>query len=126
MPASDPPPDVDHTLIDFPSDRITLGQMRKREPNLFERASLEVESPAQAEGHSLYSIELRLAERAFAAAAGHPLEEGSFDREWYLEVLDDAYQRYGLSSGTHETRELVRAFEAKAAEQAKQHRNRGR
>ncbi len=93
--------------------------MRKYEPHLFTGDRIQGESGAHAEGHSVYWIELLLAQRAFAAAAGLPDGESKLGREWLMELLNEAYLRYGVSSGFHETRELVREFEAAAADQAK-------
>jgi len=118
MPPTDPALVVDHERIECPSDRITLGQMRKAEPHLFEAEFLRGGSAAQAEAHALYSIELRLAQDAFDSALGLPKGKSGFDREWWVEVLDEAYQLYGVSCGTYETRELVRAIEFAAASQA--------
>lgn len=118
MPGTDPPLVVDHESIDFPSDRITLGQMRRLEPRLFDAEHLRNDSAAQAEGHSVYSIELRLAQDALDSALGLPASGSGFSREWWVEVLDEAYQRYGVSSGTHQARKLVRAIESAGASQA--------
>jgi hypothetical protein len=105
---------VAYDRLKLPSDRITLGQMRLQEPNLFTR-----ENPngiLDAEGISLQRIEQELAEWAFAAAAGRSPEPID-DRPEVIEILTRGYQRYGLSSGMNQARELVRQLEAEAAQQ---------
>lgn len=88
--------------------------MRLKEPNLFTQ-----DNPGGilcAEGISLQRIEQELAEWAFAAAAGQsppPID----DRMEVIGILHRGYQRYGLTGGPNQTRELVRQLEAEAARQ---------
>lgn len=124
VPPAKPLPELDHRLMELPSDRITLGQMRIKEPELFTRESLRAHGLSEAEALSLYSIELRLAERAFASAAGVPDPYPKTSRSWQAEILNEAYVRYGVSRGIHETEELMRSMEAGAAAQGERHRGR--
>lgn len=107
--------DLDVSLLTFPSDKVTVGQIRRVQPSLF--------SPAKAGGDNVYALavlsaELLLAEKAYAEAAGLPEPWPAWPRKGLIESLQEDYQRYGLSSGVKQTLELVRRFEQDAANQA--------
>jgi hypothetical protein len=102
--------------------------MRRKEPNAFERHALDSGEPAQCDAFAVLSIEIRVAERAFAAALGLP---DPYPAEIYaksddMRQLNDAYQEYGLSTGIWQTEELVRAVERQATRQAVRHRGESR
>jgi hypothetical protein len=65
-----------------------------------------------------HAFEIRVAERAFAIAAGLPDPFPTRSRESDVDALDEAYRVYGLSSGVQATRHLVREIEASARAQA--------
>jgi hypothetical protein len=122
----DDPPLCNMGAIAFPTDAITLGVMRRREPHLFTQRGLDEDSPAHCDAMSTLWIELRVAEKAFAKSAGLPDPDPDTPRTALVQDLDKAYVEYGLSTGMAQTRELVRGFEAAAAEQASRFRPRGR
>lgn len=124
MPAKPSLPDTpvfDPSSIDFPTDRITIGQMRKAEPNGWRDAGGK---RAGAEGLNIYALELRVAEDFFATALGLPSPESSLslsDDESLVECFNDAYVKYGISSGMEKTKQILRDFEAAVKKQAEQH-----
>jgi hypothetical protein len=114
----------DISQVAFPTDRLTLGDIRKRQPHLFTGlfgASEPRYHLSDLQIFATLSVERVLAKRAFAAAAGlpdpHPLGSSSamFTRQEGVWMLNDDYKRYGLTAGLHQTREMVRRFEAAAA-----------
>lgn len=117
-------PRLDPSCMAFPSDSITLGAMRKNEAELFTRKGLRSGSHALAQPLALYSIELRLAERSFVRTLGCRSRLTTEDTRRDIGVVNDAYKRFGLSSGLNETKELVRAIELEAAQQAQRFRAR--
>jgi len=114
--------ELDPAAISLPTDRVTLGDIRRCQPKLFTPESLlERARFDRAEILATLHIELTLAEQSFARALGRadPYPEDS--RQELLQMLNRDYRRYGLSTGLQQTRELVREFEAVAARQANAH-----
>jgi hypothetical protein len=112
---------LDLSRISFPTDRITLGQLRREEPAVFTSSHL-------LEGHltdigalSTLHVEITLAEKAFAKAAGRPDPHRDDNRRELIRLLDHDYRAYGMSAGLRSTQELVRAFESLAAKQGRTH-----
>lgn len=111
-------PDI--SSIEFPTDRITVGQMRRDQPELldadrpFVRAHLE--SP-----DALYATRMEhvLARKAWAAAIGLPDPAPERERLEEIGQINKVYTRFGISTGRQQTLELVRRFEAEAAQLAK-------
>lgn len=109
------PPRLDVQSIDFPTDRLTLGQLRRLQSELWESIDGNL---AEVEAISLFDLERTLANKAFALALGIP--DPHPEEEWRDAVLmlDRGYQKHGLSTGPHQTQLLVRDFERAAAAQA--------
>jgi hypothetical protein len=112
-------PRFDPTGIKFPSDAITLGQMRAREPGLFRPPALDRLGATGIDAIATHRWELRLAEKAFAEVLGLPNPIPNDDRRSVVEMLNRAYKLFGVSSGIQQTWQLVRDFESAAAEQAR-------
>ena len=112
-----PPPSLDSSAIAFPMDVVTLGDMRRREPELF-AGPFVMSTASNSDVLATHSIERLLAEKAFARAAGFTEPFPGESRAALVDDLDEAYRGYGISSGIQATRELVRKFEAAAAAQA--------
>jgi hypothetical protein len=116
---------LDLSGIDFPSDRVTIGQIRREQPEYFEDYL-----PAQDHGLSALNIastvamEVSLAKNAYSKATGgaHDRISTSVRRE-RIEALHDDYVDYGISNGLAQTKELIRALERDAVKQAKQQRS---
>lgn len=108
-------PRLDVVQIKFPTDAITLGQMRDKES---ERFATDDFVSGHLQALSTRAIEYVLAEKAFAAALGLPDPVGHWHRAFIVELLGDAYREYGLSAGPHEDEQLARRIEGQAVEQA--------
>lgn len=119
-------PRFDPTGIKFPSDAITLGQMRAREPNLFRPPVLDQLGATGIDALATHRWELRLAEKAFAEVLGLPNPLEGDDRRSVVEMLNRAFKLFGVSSGIQQTWQLVRDFESAAAEQAREIAGRSR
>lgn len=113
----------DLEAIDFPTDRITLKHIRQLNPGLFADLMGEVDFDS-IDAFTAHKYERVLAENAFAQALGLEPPHKDFERFEPLESLDSDYQRYGLSTGIHQTRELIRSFESEAARQARRFQGR--
>jgi hypothetical protein len=113
------PPEIDFSQLSFPSDKLTIGAIRAAQPFRFRGDDANFMDIS-----GLITAERWLARKAYAAALGQPDPYGDSDmtdRAGVIAALADEYARLGLSSGAMHTREIVRAFETEAAEQAKQH-----
>jgi hypothetical protein len=117
MPADQPgSPVLNVSAIDFPTDRLTLGQLRRFQPEVFETLDGDV---TDIEALPTFDLERALARKSFALALGLPDPHPDDDRQVSIRTLDRDYRRYSLSSGLQSTQQLVREFERAAAEQAK-------
>lgn len=67
----------------------------------------------------LHYCEMVLAAKAFAKAASAPDPYPNWNRRNVLQMIVDGYQEYGLAKGAQSARQLVRKFEAAAADQAR-------
>lgn len=112
-------PQFDPTGLRFPTDVITLGQMRAREPGLFRPNAMDRLRAREIDAIVTHRWELRLAEKAFAEVLGLPNPLPNDDRRSVVEMLNRAYKLFGVSSGIQHTWQLVRDFESAAAEQAR-------
>jgi hypothetical protein len=117
-----PPPSehrLDFAALPLPSDRVTLGMLRRRQPTVFDRLS-DWRIPADLlEILATVHLENIVARRAFAAECKQPDPLPTEDRRELIRMLNDDYQRYGISSGMQETRQLIRDLEAAARQQAR-------
>ncbi len=106
----------DLSSIEFPTDRITLGQMRRLEPGLMTSGrEMANQHLINADAICTMAIEQRLAKQAWAQAIGMPGVDRLDEREDDLAHLNEIYTMYGLSSGENQTQEMVRRFETEAA-----------
>ncbi len=119
---SDLAPHIDFSRLVYPTDRLTIGQLRVVEPDLFARDDvLEFEKTwNDAEPMAGLLLEREIAHKAFAAALGLPEPHDRESRDELVEMLGGFYGRFGLSSGPKHTAELVRSIESQAVDQAKQ------
>lgn len=69
---SDDAPQCDLTQLEYPSDRITLGAMRRHEPPIFDRAFIYEESLSSVRAIATQFWEQVLAEKAFAKSLSMP------------------------------------------------------
>ena len=105
----------DISSIEFPTDRITLGDMRRTEPGIMlnERALLD-RHPVNIDAIAAAQIEHILALKAWAAASGRSDPKPLRSRRGSIEFLAQVYKDYGLATGRRQTEELVRRFEVEA------------
>jgi hypothetical protein len=120
---------IDFTQIDFPSDRLTVKQLRMAYPYSFDlpdpRPSLTKNSRLYARKSidstlgGIVDGERLLASLVFKEAIGLlPTEEETLPRHEIVEGIISDYQRVGLA-GEHEAEELIRRIETQAVSQAR-------
>ena len=99
--------------------------MRADDPAIFTIQGMGKALAWEIDALLVHNVELQIADRAFELALGRPEPMGD-TRQDQIRMLNQAYKEYGLSSGMHQTRQLVREIEAAAVEQAKQYKGQGR
>lgn len=125
-----PPPATPRTAIDFksiafPSDRVTVADLRRAHPERFDAEGGDLFEPA-ASGRCFYLELILFMERLLARAAfeealgdsGGILGTRGLDRDGCVEELTEYYRLYRVADGRHATEELVRGIESQAAAQA--------
>jgi hypothetical protein len=125
---------VDFSSIEFPSDKLTVKVLRKLHPELFdvgfcgERMAddqpqfffRENGNPPEVDAlGGLLQEERRIAAFAYAKAAGLAMPPIDLELEISKEEVAKGYKFYGLSSGPHQTQELIRSIERQARQLAK-------
>lgn len=106
----------DPRLIPFPSDKITLGDLRRVEHESFAWHAL---GNTGDNALAICEWEATLARNAFAQALG--IKESNFQEKMdILYFVNSAYKDHRLSPGIQETRELIRRVEQAARAQAEQ------
>lgn len=119
-------PQFDPTRVKFPTDQITLGEMRRREPLLFSHRNLGDIRASSIDALATHCWEQYLAEKAFASELKAPDPHPNERRSDIIALLDGAYRAYGISAGFHETRQAAARIEAASHAQAKTYRSRAR
>jgi hypothetical protein len=117
------PPQIDHTKIDYPSDALTIKDLRKLSPRDFDVkdsvGGLIPEIPDEI--GTMIQWERYLAGYAFDLALGRPIHEGPFARRTELvRDLQHFYTQFGLANDTKQARQLVLGLQAAAEQQARQ------
>ncbi|MCA9040730.1 MAG: hypothetical protein KDA65_10315 [Planctomycetaceae bacterium] len=120
---------IDFRGTDFPSDRLTIRQLRELEPDLFDQGFQREESVQPLyffqEDHtengigSLLFLERLNATWAYAKAKGIDGPK-DWDRETYRDELIDFYRKFKLASGIKHAEELVRDVERQGVQLAQQ------
>jgi hypothetical protein len=140
-------PTLDYDLVDFPSDRITLRQLRALARADDPQHDLASYLPEVAEGLAvMHYLERTFADVGFARGAGDPrgLDRALDELTWgwkddqpgvkfdlalaYQDAVADLasyYQRFGVADGPKTARELVRRLEESAAGLAPKSPDRG-
>jgi hypothetical protein len=111
---------VDLTSIEFPSDRLSILDVRKLFPqHLDSPPSSETKAPSLDDLlGTLVGVERKLAESAFDAASGRTGRWARY-RDSQREALASEYVRFGLAQGPNHADQLIRDFEARAANQSR-------
>jgi hypothetical protein len=117
-------PRLDLSKMRFPTDRITIGQLRAEQPDIYMSENLRRMESVDANVFATMITEIEFAETAFAKALGLPAPHPKESQQERISWLNDDYKRYGISTGAQATRQLAREIEKAAVEQAKQFRAR--
>jgi hypothetical protein len=128
MKAEKPKRQLDTSLITFPSDRITIGQMRRVQPHSFSSHDILYDYDiASIDGLAVVLIELRYAEMEFNRIANGvrgkitPNVLGLTDCR---NLLDEAYREYGLSNDREASLALIEGIRTQVEAQARKGRSR--
>lgn len=113
-----PSPKLDPARIQFPTDAVTLSQMRQHDPSAFTYDALTENTAHSIDVLATHCFELILASKTFAKALNLPDPYEGTDRTEIVAMLNEAYKEYGLSTGMQQTRQMARNIEAEAARQA--------
>lgn len=113
-------PQIDLTRIAFPSDHLSILDIRRMFPFQLDGSRSQDVSPLSLDDilSSLIDVERKLAENAFDEAVGRTGRWASY-RDSQREGLTDDYIKFGLAQGDQHAAQLIRDFEAQAAEQGK-------
>ena len=121
-------PKLNLYAISFPSDKLTLGQMRKLDQTV--SGSGEVFSSSEklhdaraAHIHSFIplSYEMLLAEKAYAKSLGLSEPWPLTSRSELVGLLRQQWEEDGISSGPELSKQFIRDIEQAAIKQAKKH-----
>ncbi len=126
-------PPIDFTKIAFPSDKITLADLRRVHPREFDtrgrnffdgpRMSRAVNSGPQETLAEMLSIERMIARLVFESVSRGKPEASVLNSKWeddveLIEALARYYEHYGVTQGPQESMLRIRSIEEQAAEQA--------
>ncbi len=125
-------PPLDLSVIQFPSDKLTLGQVRELDHSV-NGADVFSSSDklSDARATDIYSIipifnEMRLAEKAYAISLGLADPWPFVPRAEVVRLLHEQWKEDGISSGPHQSTQFIRNIEQAAVRQAKQQLGTGR
>ena len=119
-----PEPQFDYRRIHYPSDAITIGKLRAVSP-----LRLDVDRPRFIDEIGMLTVERLLARRAFDATLGRAIpdaDDSNDGRNVWVHALGLDYKRYGVARGPKTALHLIKAFEAEAVAQAREHLGRTR
>jgi hypothetical protein len=119
MPSRGPDLELNLATLGFPSDRVTVGQLRRRQPTIFDRSSAFHISAELLEILATVHLENVVARRAFAAECNLADPFPNENRCELIRLLDADYRRYGISSGIQQTRQFLRELESVARKQGR-------
>ncbi len=122
------PGQFDLSKIEFPTDRLTVGELRKRQPRLFDLLIHRSHNLNSVLVTATMAVEQELAFKAFARAAGLPDPDPNLvtSPSELMRMLDQDYRRQGISMGYQQTKQMVREFEKAAAAQGRASRGASR
>jgi hypothetical protein len=125
MPDTSPIDSIDYTSINFPSDRITIADVRRAHPERFDAENGEAFEQTHDEPkftlNLIIYLERLLARAAYERArgkAGDVLGEHGLDRDECVEELTKFFGTYRVAKGANHTEQLIRDIESQAAAQA--------
>lgn len=112
------PCNIDFSKIDFPTDKLTFGQLRRRAANQAAFANLLQAELVDVDAFQVHCFEQTLAAKAVAKTVNAPDPDPTIDQASLISYLDEGYQELGLSTGIQQTRQLIRAIEDAACREA--------
>ena len=126
---SDFAPRIDLCKLNYPSDSITIRDLRRIYPQGFTQHETDprhvpfFNSDLSDEFSTMLEFERTLAEYAFDEALGRPIIPVTVfaERKDLRRFVKEYYISHQIAKGPQEARELLRGLEAEAAEQALQH-----
>ena len=121
MPEKSDIPSLDFSKITFPTDSLNVGELRRRMPDFFATRLGRLDDPNNLfeDADVTLSCEMDIAERAFYKALDMPDPDPDRDlRVVLFDFVDGGYQALGITSGSHQSRQLARDIEEQAAAQA--------
>lgn len=111
-------PGLDCSKIDWPSNRITVKQLRDAEPLLYKGYLHAIPDGNMEVLRTLYRQERLAAERIYAKALGGDDPDPMVSRITILDWMEEIYPKYGICSGREQCKQLLRRIEDAAVEQA--------
>lgn len=132
---ADPVPKIDFKRIDFPTDKITVKDLRRVFPKLSYDSWTEDRDETRLPGgvwhrrmtldsalDALIEYERDYAEQAFLQALGVPVSDSRvYVLQDVVDTVSAEYIKLGLATGDHQVAELVRGVERQAVAQANQY-----
>jgi hypothetical protein len=113
-------PSLDLSKIQLPTDRVTLGAIRRRQPELLPSAGIaSAKRLSDVQIFCAADAEIALAQKCFADELGLPDPRPNDDVGELKELLGAEYKRWDISSGPTHTEQLLRDLVADAQEQAR-------
>jgi len=118
-------PPLDLSAIQFPSDKVTLGQVRTLDHSVNGAGVFSsADALSNARATDIYSIipilnEMKLAEKAYAKSLGLPEPWPLVSRAEVVRLLREQWKEDGISSGEQLSTQYIRDIEQAAVRQAK-------
>lgn len=109
---------VDLSKIAFPTDALTLGDLRKQELHSYEPVTIVEEGFPRTRIYRAIGWQGILAHKAYDATANESEPYPAYKRDEIVKALDEVYQEWRLSTGTHASMEMIRRIETAAQDQA--------
>lgn len=118
---SDQQPKLDLTKITFPTDRLSIKDLRGRFPKEFDDERVEFFNSAPGDSlEATLQLERTIAQWAFDVALGKTPADWVYDYDFDpRDEVARALIEFGLATGLHHADEQVRAIQSEAAAQAK-------
>jgi hypothetical protein len=121
-------PDIDLTKFEFPTDKLTIKDLRRLYPGRLDGRALSVDNPFK-EGSiyekldDLLSCERMQAVHTYDQVRRNYREFGVYGEELEeaRQELADLYIKFGIASGPAHAQELARGIERQAVQQAERH-----
>lgn len=119
---------INLTLIHFPSDDLSFGHLRRQFPEIFDSGPCVTffhlpDNNPEFHGQNLTNLldgEREVATRAFCTALGQSWRQRSgFSAAEVKDFVTADYIRYGIATGPKHAKQLIRAIETQATEQAR-------